>query len=354
MSSSLELSRGPLATTLGVGGPAEHLARVTSALHVLQALAFADERQLPWWVVAGGSNVVIADAGLPGVVLQPVQPAEPIAILCDDGERVQLRVAAGLAWDELVAWSVAQGLQGIECLSGIPGQVGAAPVQNIGAYGQEVSDVLLAVHGVDAVARTARTWPAAECQLAYRDSIFKQNPKLAVVLAVDVQLWRGRPPCLAYAQLQQAAQGLNGQGQGGLARIRALVLQLRADKGMVVSASDLDSRSCGSFFTNPIVDLAVAEQVRTRLAAGAAMPTWPHGAGQVKLSAAWLIEKCGMPKGFGQGRVGLSSKHTLALVNRGGATAQEVLEFAQVVVGKVQTACGVVLVPEVRVMGLDT
>ncbi|MBI5608702.1 MAG: UDP-N-acetylmuramate dehydrogenase, partial [Deltaproteobacteria bacterium] len=341
------VAQAPLTTTMGVGGPAEWLARVTSVAEAVQALDFAEQHGLQWFVVGGGSNVVIADRGLAGVVLHPALPDVPIAVLGDDGERVLLRVAAGLDWDELVAWSVEQGLQGIECLSGIPGQVGAAPVQNIGAYGQEVAEVLLAVHGVDVAAKAARTWTAAECQLSYRDSVFKQNPQLAVVLAVDLQLWRGRPACLAYAQVQQAAAGVDVEGPQGLARVRELVLQLRADKGMVVRPDDPDSRSCGSFFTNPIVDLAFAEQVRARLAPGGAMPMWPYGTGQVKLSAAWLIEKSGLHKGFGEGRVGLSTKHTLAIVNRGGATAKEVLDFAELVVRRVQAASGVGLVAEV-------
>lgn len=334
----------PLQTTMGVGGPARFLAPVSDAGQVLHALDFAARHQLPWWVLGGGSNVVIADAGLPGVVLHPSVTGQAIAVVAQSAEHVALRVAAGLPWDTLVQHCVQRGWQGLECLSGIPGQVGAAPIQNIGAYGQEVGEVLLAVHGVDCAARQPRTWSKALCELGYRDSWFKRHDRAAVVLAVDVQLRVGAPACRAYDQVQQAV------GEGAtLAEVRDAVLNLRRSKGMVAGEGDPDARSCGSFFTNPVVDAQVADDLRARLGPRAAkLPAWPQPDGRVKLSAAWLIEQSGLRRGDGQGAVGLSTKHTLAIVNRGAATAAEVWRFADFVVAKVMAETGVRLEPEAR------
>jgi UDP-N-acetylmuramate dehydrogenase len=340
----------PLApmTTLGTGGPAAWLWPVEDSDDVVQALDFATRQHLPWWVLGGGSNVIVADDGLPGVVLHPhCRDVATPEIVSEQGDQVVVQAPAGMSWDGLVAWSVAAGLQGLECLSGIPGQVGAAPIQNIGAYGQEVGEVLVHVDGVDVATRQPRRWLRQDCALGYRDSLFKRQPRAAVVLSITVRLVRGGAPCLRYPQV---AEALGGQARpaalGGLADVRAAVLALRRAKGMVVDSSDPDSRSCGSFFVNPVVSDAEAAAVRERLAHAGAMPSWPSGQGQTKLSAAWLIEQAGWRRGDGNGTVGLSTKHALAVVHRGGGTSAAVLDFAAEVAHRVQLRCGVTLTRE--------
>lgn len=347
----------PLAqrTTLGVGGPARWLWPVATPTDVCAALAFAASQHVPWWLIGGGSNVIVADTGLAGVVLQPCTPShDAITVVSETAATVTIRAAAGLVWDELVAWTVAAGLQGVECLSGIPGQVGAAPIQNIGAYGQEVGDVLEEVDGVDVASRRVARWSHADCALGYRDSRFKRQPQEAVVLGVTLTLQRDHLPCLRYAQLATALAGWQPTGgTAGLQRVRDAVLALRRSKGMVVDSEDPDSRSCGSYFVNPVVDPAMARQVAARLADGGEMPAWPLATGEVKLSAAWLIERSGWRRGDTQsgGRVGLSTKHALAIVNRGGAHASEVLAFADAVAARVYQASGVALQREPIVLG---
>ncbi len=337
-------------TSIGVGGPIAHLWPVQHPQDARNALAYARDRDLPWWVLGGGSNVVAADAGLLGVVVQPAKPAGlGVEILDVSDKCVLVRVRAGVAWDELVAHSVAQGWQGIECLSGIPGQVGAAPIQNIGAYGQEFSEVAVAVHALDTRTLASVRLESAACQFGYRSSVFKTNPDQFIVLGVDVALQRDRPPCLAYAQVRDA---LAETAQPSLTQVRQTVLALRRAKGMVLDPNDPDSRSCGSFFVNPVVPAETAAAVLADLVRpGETAPRWPQPAGTVKLSAAWLLERCGLGRGHGQGRVGLSTKHTLAVVNRGGATAAEVLAFADEVAQAVQARCGVTLLREPVLLG---
>jgi UDP-N-acetylmuramate dehydrogenase len=316
---------------MGVGGPAKRLAWVRDADDVRRALAGWDG---PVWVLGGGSNVVVADEGLPGLVLQPSGKA--VAWQADG----HVRAEAGVAWDRLVAAAVRRGWAGIECLSGIPGQVGAAPIQNIGAYGQEVANVLVSVSAFDRRTGELRELGAAACDFSYRDSRFKREPDRWLVLAVTLRLRPGGPPALRYAQLVDALAGVR---RPSLARVRRTVLGLRRQKGMVLDAGDPDSRSCGSFFTNPVVPPALADQVEQTL--GGPMPRYPASGG-VKLSAAWLIERCGMTRGWGEGPVGLSRKHTLALVNRGGATAADVWRCAAEVRRRVRQQTGVELEPE--------
>ncbi len=342
----------PLAplTTLGVGGPARWLYPVSSELDCQKAYAFAREQGAPTWVLAGGSNCIVADAGLPGVVLHPAVAVGQLAIV-EEGPG-QVCVRAGTAWDDLVAWSVARGWQGLEALSGIPGQVGAAPIQNIGAYGQELADVLLWADGYDVAADQPRSWSRDECQFAYRDSWFKRHPGEAIVTAVHLQLRPAAPAAVQYDQLAAALASAGAASRPTLEQVRATVLQLRRSKGMVVDPADGDSRSCGSFFTNPLVDAATAERALQLLArAGEKAPQWPQADGRIKLSAAWLIERSGWQRGQGRGPVGLSSKHTLALINRGGATAAEVLAFAQEVADQVSERSGVQLHREPVLLG---
>lgn len=342
----------PLAqlTTMGVGGPARWLIPVDSAEACRAAYAFARAQGVPTWVVAGGSNCIIADAGLPGVVLHPTIALGSSGIVEKGPGHVC--VAAGTRWDDLVAWSVDRGWQGLEALSGIPGQVGAAPIQNIGAYGQELADVLLQLDGYEVASDSVRTWNRDQCAFAYRDSWFKRHPGAAVVTAVHLQL---RPGAIAEVRYDQLAAALHPFGAGAsptLQQVRDAVLQLRRSKGMVVDPADGDSRSCGSFFTNPLVDASTAERALQLLQrAGETAPAWPQPDGRVKLSAAWLIERSGWQRGQGRGSAGLSSKHALAIINRGGATAAEILAFADEVAAQVADRSGVHLQREPVLLG---
>ena len=336
-------------TTLGVGGPIRWWWPVTTAGEVRRGLAFAQAQGVPWWVLGGGSNVIVADSGLSGVVLHPAPPVKSIVIAGESGEGVRLHVAAGVQWDDLVAWSIAQGLQGLECLSGIPGQVGAAPIQNIGAYGQEFADVATWVQAYHVASGRVVRVDRTACAFRYRDSRFKAESAAWVVLRVGLQLRRGAPPCLAYPQVRQE---LAQTPAPSLNEVRQAVLTLRRHKSMVIDEGDPNSKSCGSFFVNPIVAVARAHSAVAKLALGDEKPPlWPTGDGLAKLSAAWLIERSGLHKGQGQGPVGLSAKHTLALINRGGATAADVLQFATLVQQTVLSRCGIELEREPVLLG---
>lgn len=329
-------------TTLGVGGPATRLLTATTTDElVAHTRAAWDDHE--WLVLGGGSNLLVADSGFDGtVVLVRTSGVEADT----DADGVTVRVAAGEPWDALVATTVANGWTGLEALSGIPGTVGAAPVQNIGAYGVELSDVLTRVEFLDA-ATGERTWvPAAELALGYRTSTLKHGRR-GVVLTVEFRLGtagEGGVP-VRYAQLA----GSLGVDLGAFVEpttVRDEVLRLRASKGMVLDADDRDTWSAGSFFTNPIVSAAFAETLP------ADAPRWPAG-DDVKLSAAWLIEHAGVHRGYAVpgSQAAISSKHTLALTNRGGATAAQVAELARYVQVTVLNRFGVSLVPEPVVVG---
>ncbi len=358
------LENVPLAplTTIGCGGPARLMANVDSADSARSALDWAAETQTRWWLLGGGSNVLVADAGLDGLVLRPTGRSRVVSDERDGG--VEVVVQAGHDWHELVAWSVARGLAGIECLAGIPGLCGAAPIQNIGAYGQSIADVLVGVEAMDCVTGEVRIWSRSECGFGYRDSVFKRaGAGRFLVLAIRLRLRTDGRATLAYAELRRrlgvSEADANNGGMPALPQVCDAVLALRRGKGMVVDASDPDSRSAGSFFLNPIVTQSTALDVQAQLSAtlrrGERMPSWRQeprdGVPMVKLSAAWLIERCGLGKGFGEGKVGLSRKHTLAIVNRGGATTRQVLSFAAEVRTRVQERCGVELVREPVLLG---
>ncbi|MGY1590398.1 UDP-N-acetylmuramate dehydrogenase [Geodermatophilus sp. SYSU D00708] len=319
----------PLAelTTLAVGGPAERLVEVTDADELVAAVRDADEAGRPMLLLGGGSNVIAPDAGWPGdVVLVRSRGIER------DGGR--LVVQAGEPWDDLVAATVEQGLAGMEAMSGIPGSTGATPVQNVGAYGQEVAQVITAVRVWDRAEKAERTLTPDECGFAYRDSRLKREPGRFVVLDVAFVLEPGelsRP--IGYAELARRL-GVQLGETAPLADVRAAVLELRRGKGMVWDPADPDSRSAGSFFTNPIV---AAEQ------AVEGCPSWPAGDGRVKLSAAWLVQHAGFGRGFREGRVGTSSRHSLALTTADGATAGELLAFSDKVIATVRERFGVTL-----------
>ncbi len=373
-------------TTLRVGGEAARIvAPMTTAELIDTALEVWGSGE-DWIALGGGSNVVFDDEGFDGTVIRIVVPGIEVARGADrpapaassdsasrmppPPSRVALRVQAGQNWDELVAWTVGNGWSGIEALAGIPGSVGAAPIQNIGAYGQELADVLVAVDFLDFETGEVEHLAAAELDLGYRTSAFKLGRE-GIVLAVELELHDlgGISSPIAYAPLASALGVAVGE-RSRVSRVREAVLALRAAKGMVLDPSDPDTASAGSFFTNPIV----AERVAYALPADA--PRWPmfeevadvavplgsepappptSGERLVKLSAAWLIEHAGIGRGFrlAGSRAAISSKHTLAITNTGGATATEVLQLADFVQSRVVAQFGINLVPEPRIVGLN-
>jgi UDP-N-acetylmuramate dehydrogenase len=317
-------------TTLGVGGPIDRLIEVSDADELVVAVRDADEAGRPLLVLGGGSNVVAPDDGWPGDV---------VAVRTRGIDRTgdALTVQAGESWDDLVAFTVANGLAGVEALSGIPGSTGATPVQNVGAYGQEVAQTITAVRVYDREEKSERTLTPEECGFAYRDSRLKRDPARFVVLDVTFALHPGklsRP--VGYAELARRL-GVELGECAPLPDVREAVIELRRGKGMVLDPADPDSRSAGSFFTNPIVPAGQAVD---------GCPTWPAGDGLVKLSAAWLVQSAGFGRGTREGNVGTSSRHSLALTTEDGATAAELLAFAGRIVAAVREQFEVTLVPE--------
>jgi UDP-N-acetylmuramate dehydrogenase len=326
-------------TTLELGGRARHFVRALSEQDVVEALAFASDRKLRVWVLGGGSNVIVPDAGLDGLVLSLGLRGIEIET---DTENVRVQAAAGEPWDALVETMVARGFAGIECLSGIPGLVGATPIQNVGAYGQEVSETITSVRAYDREARRFVELRRAECAFSYRDSLFKsRQPGRHVVTAVSFALRAAGTPTLRYPELRQRF----ADGLPSLAEVRSTVLGIRREKSMLVEAGDENRRSCGSFFLNPIVSAADAAAAAARFS-GLEMPRYPQADGRVKLSAAWLIEHSGLPKGLRSGNVGISSRHALSLVCHAGATTRELMTFAEQLRARVQERSGISLSPE--------
>ncbi len=341
-------SQVPIAplTTLRLGGPAARLITVTSGRELVDAIAEADARSEPLLVLAGGSNVVVADEGFAGTVV--LVRTSGVSTLRDGTGAVRLTVQAGEPWDALVARCVADGLSGFEALSGIPGSVGGTPIQNVGAYGQEVAETITTVRVYDRVAAEVVQLSNAECGFAYRRSALKGSDRYAV-LDVSFALTPERHGrALRYAELA-AALGEEIGGRAPLADVREAVLALRRRKGMVLDPADPDTCSAGSFFTNPIV--SAEEFERLAGADGARPPSWPAGADHVKTSAAWLIERAGFGRGYGHGPVGISTKHTLALTNRGGATTADLLALAREVRDGVCEAFGITLAAEPTLIG---
>jgi UDP-N-acetylmuramate dehydrogenase len=337
--------RVPLAphTTLGVGGPARWLVEAPDEATARAAHAWARERGVPLRVLGGGSNLVVSDAGVEALV---VRVALRGLTTREVGGALELTAAAGEPWDGVVRAAVERGWAGLECLSGIPGLVGATPIQNVGAYGQEVSDTVVAVRALDTTTGEIASIPAAECGFAYRDSVFKRTaPGRWIVLAVTYRLRPAGAPTLTYTDVarQLADRGLP---QPTLADVREAVLAIRRAKSMVLDDPlDPNRRSCGSFFLNPILEAAEAARVVAR-ADDPAMPRWPQPDGRVKLSAAWLIERAGFARGARAGVVGLSSHHALAIVAYDGARAADVAGYARRVQERVAQRFGVTLTPE--------
>ena len=328
-------------TTLRLGGPARELVRAHTEDELLHAVRTADAAGTPLLLVAGGSNLVVADAGFDGTVVHI--GTRGVAVEQDTCGGAVVTVAAGEPWDPFVERAVASGWVGVEALSGIPGSIGATPVQNVGAYGQEVAGTVASVRCWDRHEGTRRTFFAADCGFGYRTSRFKQHPDRYVVLAVTFQLRLGDLSApVGYAELARTL-GVEVGARAPMTAVREAVLALRRGKGMVLDADDHDTWSAGSFFTNPFVPDA------SRLPEGA--PRWPQPDGSVKTSAAWLIEHAGFGKGYGTARAALSGKHTLALTNRGSARTEDVLALAAEIQRGVHGAFGVWLVNEPTLVG---
>jgi UDP-N-acetylmuramate dehydrogenase len=336
-------------TTLRLGGPAARLVEATDEDAVVDAVRRADRAGEPLLVLAGGSNVVVADEGFPGTVLRIV--TRGIAETAAGGGRVRLEAQAGEPWDPLVARCVEGGLAGVECLAGIPGSVGATPIQNVGAYGQEVAETIRSVRVLDRASGAVAELAAAECGFSYRSSAFKRTPGRWVVLAVTFELERSAESApIRYAELARRL-GVELGGRAPLGAVREAVLALRRGKGMVLDPADPDSVSAGSFFTNPVLDAkafaALERRAAERLGEGARPPSYPDAAGHVKTSAAWLIERAGFARGHGDpAGIAISDKHTLALTNRGAGSTAELVALAREIAGGVREAFGVELVPE--------
>jgi UDP-N-acetylmuramate dehydrogenase len=338
-------------TTLHLGGPATTFVTATTDDELVAAVSAADDSGEPLLVLAGGSNLVVADDGFPGTVVKVATRGVAPDTDGDDATcgGVLVTVAAGEGWDDLVARAVASGWVGVEALSGIPGSVGATPIQNVGAYGQDVSQTIARVRTWDRVDRTQRTFAAADCGFGYRHSRFKAEPGRHVVLEVTFQLRQGDlSEPVAYAELARHLGVEVGQ-RASLAAVRDAVLALRGGKGMVLDEEDHDTWSAGSFFTNPLLTPEQAAALPD------SAPRWELPDGTVKSSAAWLIERAGFGKGYASPaageRVRLSTKHTLALTNRGGATTAELLTLAREVRDGVRERFGVTLVNEPVTVG---
>jgi len=336
----------PLAplTTLGVGGPARYFVEARSEAEVVQAADFARSRQLPLFVLGGGSNLVVADAGFAGLVLKVGITSLSRSATADG--IVLFTAGAGVDWDALVEQAVEASCAGIECLSGIPGTVGGTPVQNVGAYGQEVSETIREVQVLDLRSMSTKTLSNADCGFQYRSSIFNTTERERyVILQVSFALRESAKPSIGYPDLQRFFAG--HAGAPTLAEVRAEVREIRHRKAMLIVPGDEDARSAGSFFKNPVVPESVYEELSTRLVSrGLQLPGYPAADGFRKLPAAWLVENAGFAKGYAKGAAGISRKHALAIINRGGATAAEIVALKDEIQAEVMNEFGIELAPE--------
>ncbi|MFF8288392.1 UDP-N-acetylmuramate dehydrogenase [Streptomyces sp. NPDC016309] len=348
-----ELHDAPLAplTTFRLGGPAVRLVTATTDDEVVAVVREADRTGTPLLLIGGGSNLVIGDKGFDGTALRIATRGFVL-----DGTRLEL--AAGEVWTDAVARTVEAGLAGIECLAGIPGSAGATPIQNVGAYGQEVSSTITEVVAYDRRAGETVTLPNAACDFSYRHSRFKAEPDRFVVLRVRFELEdaQGLSAPVRYAETARVL-GVEPGDRVPAATARETVLGLRAGKGMVLDPEDHDTWSAGSFFTNPILEQRQYEEflgrVHDRLGPDVTPPAFPAADGRVKTSAAWLIDRAGFTKGYGTGPARISTKHTLALTNRGDATTEDLLALAREVVAGVRDAFGITLVNEPVMVGVS-
>jgi UDP-N-acetylmuramate dehydrogenase len=329
-------------TSLRVGGPAKSIINVSTEAEIIAAIEGAGDS--PVLILGGGSNVLISDSGFEGIVIHIANnQAESEVDACSGAT---LTIGAGENWDDFVATTISRGFAGLETLSGIPGTVGAAPIQNVGAYGHEVSEFITRVRTYDRENKAIKTFTNAECEFEYRNSHFKKHPGRYIVLSVQFQIRRGEVSTpITYAELAKKL-GIAVGEKAPVIDTRKAVLELRAAKGMLLNADDHDSWSAGSFFTNPIV----ASEIASTLPDSA--PKWPLADGRVKTSAAWLIENSGIGKGYSHGGARISTKHVLALTNAGDATAEELLQLAREVRASVEAKFGITLEPEVNLIGL--
>ena len=329
-------------TSLRVGGPAKSIVNVSTEAEIIAAIEAAGDS--PVLVIGGGSNVLISDNGFEGTVIHIANnQAESEVDACSGAT---LTIGAGEDWDQFVATTISRGFAGLETLSGIPGTVGAAPIQNIGAYGHEVSEFITRVRTYDRQVKAIKTFTNAECEFEYRNSHFKKHPGRYIVLSVQFQIRTGEISTpITYAELAKKL-GIEVGEKAPVVDTRKAVMELRAAKGMLLNPNDKDSWSAGSFFTNPIVSTEIA----SALPEGA--PKWPTSDGRVKTSAAWLIEHSGIDKGQSHGGAAVSTKHVLALTNTGNATAEEIAQLAREVRASVQAKFGITLEPEVNLVGI--
>jgi UDP-N-acetylmuramate dehydrogenase len=343
-------------TTLGVGGPARWFINASEPEDILAAVRFAREQHLPFFLLGGGSNLLVSDSGFPGVVIR-IAAAAHIQLKCEDG-LASIQANAGVEWDAVVRLAVTNNCAGIECLAGIPGSVGGTPVQNVGAYGQEVSRTILLVHALDLTTEKFVSLSPADCGFSYRRSIFNSTDLgRYAITRVEYLLKLDRPPSLEYRDVKHyfAERGI---AHPSLAETAAAVCAIRAGKGMLLAVDDPDSRSAGSFFKNPVVPAAkipglaaIADCHPDQVPKFPAGTDFPSAGDMVKLSAAWLIELAGFRKSFAMGRAGLSTKHVLAVVNRGGATASDILALRDAIVAAVQARTAIRLEQEPVMLG---
>src|SRR5215468_8859796 len=340
----------PLAplTTLRIGGPARFFAEAREEDDLLAAFSFAERHGLPLFILGGGSNALVADEGFPGLV---VHVALKGVTWRDEGDEVIVAARAGEDWDEIVSQCVERDLAGVECLSGIPGSVGGTPIQNVGAYGQEVSETIASVRAFDRLAGVFTELSNEQCQFSYRASVFNTTARdRYVVTAVTYALKPQGEPAIRYPDLKRFFS--NTSTRPTLGETREAVRTIRARKAMLITPDDPDCRSAGSFFKNPVITPEFFSRVeaiaREQNLIGDAekVPNFPADDGKVKIPAAWLIERAGFQKGYCRGRAGISSKHTLAIINRGGATAREVTGLMNEIRERVEERFGVSLIPE--------
>jgi UDP-N-acetylmuramate dehydrogenase len=341
----------PLApmTTLGIGGAARYFADVTMPEQLQAGIEWSRSRSLPLFVLGGGSNIVVADSGFPGLVLRMSIRGIETRI---EGDDVLVTAGAGEEWDPLVANCVANKWAGVECLSGIPGRVGATPIQNVGAYGQETSETLTSLQALDLVSGNVVELKAVDCEFGYRTSRFKTRDRDRFVIArVRYRLAVNGKPAVRYPELQRYLAD-RGVRHPSLADVRDAVLAIRRRKAMVIDPRDPDSRSVGSFFVNPVVTLDELERIKRRLDCDG-LPVFPVSEDRAKLSAAWLIERAGIARGYCLGNVGTSTKHALAIVNRGSGTAREVIELKELIQKRVLDLFEIALATEPVFVGFE-
>lgn len=336
-------------TTFRIGGPARYFVEAHSAKEVADAIFFANSHDLALFIMGGGSNLVVSDSGWPGLVLKPAIRGIDRR---DEPARTFFTVGAGEPWDDFVARAVTADCSGIECLSGIPGSIGGTPVQNVGAYGQEVAQTLDSVEVFDRTDGQVRELCNEACGFSYRSSIFNTTERgRFVILRVTYALSPGGKPHIEYADLRRYFDGR--AASPALAEVRKAVQEIRARKGMLLVDGDPDSQSAGSFFKNPVLSQAqLADLQRRAKTQDLAIPSYPALAQSHKVSAAWLVEHSGFARGYAQGHVGISTKHALALINRGDATAAEILGLKEQIQRTVEELWGIHLEPEPVFVGI--